>query len=94
MSKFIDETCDNAKLINQRAYDLAQLSDSFYHTGNAKIGKLLIEISMDLFEAEKAIRKAMSEEVNRQCKQAEKFSATVVKAALAGAIIHKSEEQP
>jgi hypothetical protein len=86
--KVINKQCDCLAGIASRIGNYAK---SFQAIGNDKLSQELWTIVYELNACQKTIQQEVGKDIDRQFKQAQQSSATVLKAALAGIAVAKKD---
>ena len=82
--KLHDEKWSAIHALNSIGWALKELSDSFVHTGNEKIGQDLHLMSVDLRKAVETITGSDAKIAHIEAQQAEQSTANMMRAAFAG----------
>lgn len=91
MSDWLNKHHKNAKEIIDVSVELERLSDAFYTTGNKYTAEKLLYYSTKIYQAQKEMRDAVSQNINESYKQAQDMSASILKSTLVGIELGRNE---
>jgi len=82
--------CDISNELHEIAWELGQLSEAFYITGNSEMGVKMFEYGMEIQKLGERVRKAMGDKIDHDLKKSQEGLAFTLKAVL-NSIIPKEE---
>lgn len=92
MSKWLDDMHKNSQKLTTIAYALESYANSFSHIGNDTMADELYRFHNLLLQIAESNHQIAGDIVNRELKESQAMSGTILKAALAGAFTAKEDK--
>jgi hypothetical protein len=80
-----DKVFDGTADLLEVCYELNKIASAFSVTGNVDMANTLWRLSESIYNAKESISEGMSMEINQRLEYSQQASASILKAALAGA---------